>query len=45
MKSYTLDQAEDLLIGKKETTEREEYKFELKLELISGMIKTARNKR
>jgi DNA-binding XRE family transcriptional regulator len=45
MKSYTLDDAEDILIGKKGTKEREEYEFELKLELIGGMIKTARKKR
>lgn len=45
MKSYTLDQAEDLLIGKKGTEERDEYEFELKLELIGDMIKTARKKR
>jgi len=45
MKSYTLDDAEDILIGKKGTKEREEYDFELKLELIGGMIKTARKKR
>ncbi len=45
MKSYTLDQAEDRLIGKKGTEEREEYEFELRLELIGDMIKTARKKR
>lgn len=45
MKSYTLDEAEDILIGKKGTKAREEYEFELKLELIGGMIKTARKKR
>ncbi len=45
MKIYTLDQAEDLLIGKKGTKERDEYEFELKLELIGGMIKTARKKK
>ena len=45
MKTYTLDQAEDLLIGKKGTEERNEYEFELKLELIGDMIKTARKKR
>jgi DNA-binding XRE family transcriptional regulator len=45
MKSYTLDQAEDLLIGKKGTKERDDYEFELKLELIGDMIKTARKKR
>ncbi|MDP2686541.1 MAG: helix-turn-helix transcriptional regulator [Aequorivita sp.] len=45
MKSYKLSEAEDLLIGKKGTKEREEYEFELKLELIGDMIKTARKKR
>lgn len=45
MKSYKLDEAEDLLIGKKGTKEREEYEFELRLELIGDMIKTARKKR
>ncbi len=43
MKSYTLDQAEDLLIGKKGTEQRNE--FELKLEWIGDIIKTARKKR
>lgn len=45
MKSYTLNQAEDLLIGKKGTKEREEYEFELKIDLIGDMIKIARKKR
>lgn len=45
MKSYTLDHAEDLLIGKKGTKARDEYEFELKLELIGDMIKIARKKR
>ncbi len=45
MKIYTLDQAEDLLIGNKGTEEREEYEFELRLEIIGDMIKTARKKR
>jgi hypothetical protein len=45
MKSYTLNQAEDLLIGKRETAEREEYEVELKLELISDIIKTTRKKK
>jgi len=46
MKSYTLDQAEDLLIGKKRTQEREEYEFELQLlKLIGDMIEIARKKR
>ena len=45
MKSYKLEEAENLLIGEKGTPEREEYEFELKLELIGDMIKTARKKR
>lgn len=45
MKSYTLDEAEDLLIGNEGTKERDEYEFELKLELIGDMIKTARKKK
>lgn len=45
MKSYSLDQAEDLLIGEKGSSEKDEYEFELKLELIGDMIKTVRKKR
>jgi hypothetical protein len=44
MKSYTLDQAEDLLIGEKGTNQREEYEFELKFELIVDKVKTERKK-
>lgn len=43
MKTYKLSEAEDLLIGKKGTKERDRYEFKLKLELIGDMIKnTAR---
>ena len=45
MKSYTLDRAEDLLVGPKGTKEREQYEFDLKIEIIGDMIKTARKKR
>ncbi|AFL79863.1 putative transcriptional regulator with C-terminal CBS domains [Aequorivita sublithincola DSM 14238] len=45
MKNYKLSEAEDILIGEKGTKERDEYEFELKLELIGDMIKTARKKR
>lgn len=45
MKSYTLGEAEDFLIGKRGTKERDEYEFELKLELIGDMIKVTRKKR
>ncbi|GAB5466385.1 MAG: hypothetical protein Kapaf2KO_18210 [Candidatus Kapaibacteriales bacterium] len=45
MKTYTLDEAEDQLIGKKSMKERDQYEFELRLELIADMIKLARKKK
>ena len=45
MKHYTLSEAEDKLIGIKGSPEREQYEFELKLELIGDMIQTARKER
>ena len=45
MKRYTLEEAEDKLIGLRGTLEREQYEFELKLELIGDMIKKARKER
>ena len=45
MKKYTLAEAEDNLIGLKGTPERNQYEFELKLELIGDMIKKARRRR
>ena len=45
MKRYSLAEAEDKLIGLKGTPERDQYEFELKLELIGDMIKKARKER
>lgn len=45
MKSYSLDEAQDLIIGKIGTPRRDHFEFELKLELIGDMIKTARKER
>ncbi len=45
MKRYTLAEAEDKLIGQKGTPVRDEYEFELKLELIGDMIQMARKER
>lgn len=45
MKLYTHDQAKDLVIGPKGTPERDEYEFELKLDLLGEMIKSARKER
>ena len=45
MKTYTLDEAKNELIGKRGTSEREQYEFELKLELVGDMIQQARKQR
>lgn len=45
MKTYSLDEAQDLLIGKIGTARRDQFEFELKLELIGDMIKAARKER
>lgn len=45
MKQYSLDEEEDVLIGKKGTPAREEYELELQLESIGSMIKTIRKKK
>ena len=45
MKRYTLAEAEDKLIGVKGTPERDQYEFELKLELIGDLIQMARKDR
>ena len=45
MKTYTLSEMEDKYIGKKGTKERDEYEYELKMELLGQMIKTARKER
>ncbi len=45
MKMYTLDEMEDKFIGKRGTEEREEYEYELNMEILSRMIKSARKER
>ena len=45
MKKYSISEAEDKLIGAKGTPQREQYEYELKLELIGDMIKAARKER
>ena len=42
---YTFDEIKDEFIGKKGTPKRDRYEYELKLELLGGMIKTARKER
>jgi HTH-type transcriptional regulator/antitoxin HipB len=45
MKTYTLDQVQDELIGKVGTTERDLFEYELQLDLIGKMIKKTRQER
>jgi DNA-binding XRE family transcriptional regulator len=45
MKSYSSNESQDLLIGKIGTPRRYQFEFELKLELIGDMIKTAGKER
>lgn len=45
MKTYKLDEAQDMIIGEIGTPRRDQFEFELKLELIGLMIKTARKER
>lgn len=42
MKQYTMAEMEDKYIGKKGTEERNEYEYELRMELLGRMIKTTR---
>ena len=44
-KAYTLDQIKDEMIGKRGTPKRDEYEFELNLELLGEMIRTTRLRR
>jgi len=45
MKTYSFDEAKDKYLGKKGTEKRENYEYELRLELIAEVIKTARKER
>jgi len=45
MKTYTLEEMTDEMIGKKGTVERDEFDAELKAEFIGHAIKSARKKR
>ena len=45
MKKYTLDELTDKYIGEKGSTEREQFEFELKLDILGEMIKKARKER
>lgn len=45
MKTYTLDQVQDKLIGKKGTVERDLFEYELQMDLIGKAIKQTRQER
>jgi len=45
IKTYTFDQIKDEMIGKRGTTKRDDYEFELNLELLGEMIRTTRLQR
>lgn len=45
MKTYTLDEVQDELIGKPGTPERDSFEYELQMELIGSAIKQTRKQR
>ena len=45
MKSYSLAEMKDKYIGKVGSTDRDEYEYELRMDVLGRMIKTARKER
>lgn len=45
MKTYTLTEMKDMYIGKQGTKDRDEYEYELRMDIIGKMIKQARQDR
>lgn len=45
MKTYTLAEMKDMYIGKQGTKDRDEYEYELRMDIIGKMIKQARRDR
>jgi predicted transcriptional regulator len=45
MKKYTLEELTDKYVGEKGTTNREQFDFELKLDIMGEMIKKARKEK
>ena len=45
MKTYSLSEMEDKYIGKKGTTQRDEYEYELRMDLLGQMIRTTRKEK
>ena len=45
IKSYSLSEMKDKYVGKKGTENRENYEYELRMDVLGRMIKTARQER
>ncbi len=45
IKTYSLTEMKDKYIGKAGTTDRDEYEYELRMDVLGKMIKTARQER
>ncbi len=45
MEKYTLEELTDTYVGKKGTPERNQFEFELKLDILGDMIKKARKEK
>jgi HTH-type transcriptional regulator / antitoxin HipB len=45
MKTYTLDEVQDKIIGKKGTQNRDKFEYELQMDLIGQAIKESRKER
>ncbi|MFN3942032.1 MAG: helix-turn-helix domain-containing protein [Flavobacterium sp.] len=45
LKTFSLAEMKDKYVGKIGTTEREEYEYELRMDVLGKMIKTARQER
>jgi DNA-binding XRE family transcriptional regulator len=45
MKSYSLAEMKDKYVGKKGTLQRDQYEYELRMDILGRMIKTARQQR
>ena len=45
IKSYSLEEMKDKYVGKPGTKERDQYEYELRMDILGRMIKTARQER
>jgi len=45
MKQFTMSEMEDRYFGKKRTPKREQYEYELRMDLLGQMVKTTRQEK